>query len=263
MQSNKTDTRIIELLNEIQELKNRNELQRKNYEKKIDYAEEEIKKIKIDEGKYMKDLEIKNKSNEEIISQLKARIKEIEKIKNDKKNINGDMAKGNKSKVIIEKKTDKIPQKSNSLSEKLSISYKSPLMQSPTSKNVKILLPKTRSNSNIKESLSSNDLIQKKSATRDSSAERSSNLPIKKLTYKTPSYLKKTNQSSHIEIIEKEIAGLTSRYKYLLQMSQDASDLLSLRTEINKIVVEIEEKSSQLFALQKHQEEYLKQQMKH
>lgn len=87
-------------------------------------------------------------------------------------------------------------------------------------------------------------------------------MPTTRLHNKTPSYLAKENQSTQIEALEKEIAVLTGRYKYLLQMSQDALDLLSLRSEINKIAADIEEKSNQLYALKKKQQDYLKEKIK-
>ena len=267
-QMGKAELKISDLSNEILELKSKNEQQRVSYQKKIEFVEGEIRKLKSEEERYIKELEIKNKDNEEIIVQLKSRIKDIEKSidikKPTPKKVTVKRQPDSQFKVSREKvveKTRKSVEKSNSISEKLSKSSKSPLTQSPKNKKVKNLLPSKRSSSNIKESSSSKDLKSRKTPSRDNSIDKPSNMPTARIHNKAPSYLRKENQNDKIEIIEKEIAILTGRYKYLLQMSQDASDLLSLRTEISKVATEIEEKSNQLYALKKKQQDFLKQQI--
>ena len=187
--------------------------------------------------------------------QLKTKIKDIEKSL-EKKPFDKKVTK------TPAKKAEKSIEKASSLFEKLSKSTKSPLIQSPKA-HPKSLIPSKRSFSNIKESFSSKELKKKPPSSRDASIERSSNMPTTRLHNKTPSYLAKENQSTQIEALEKEIAVLTGRYKYLLQMSQDALDLLSLRSEINKIAADIEEKSNQLYALKKKQQDYLKEKIKY
>ena len=251
---NKAEAKIKEQNNEISELKSKNEYQKLNYQKKIDFVEGEIRKLKQEEEKYIKELEIKNKDNEEIILQLKTKIKDIEKSL-EKKPFDKKVTK------TPAKKAEKSIEKASSLFEKLSKSTKSPLIQSPKA-HPKSLIPSKRSFSNIKESFSSKELKKKPPSSRDARIERYSNMPTTRLHNKTPSYLAKENQSTQIEALEKEIAVLTGRYKYLLQMSQDALDLLSLRSEINKIAADIEEKSNQLYALKKKQQDYLKEKIK-
>ena len=179
--------------------------------------------------------------------------------KGEGKKLSDPLLKGSIERSAENKK--KLIEKSNSISEKLSKSSKSPLTQSPKFKQIRNALPSKRSSSNIKESASSKDLKGRKTPSRDSSIDKPSNIPTTRIQNKAPSYLRKENQNDKIEVTEKEIATLTGRYKYLLQMSQDATDLLSLRTEISKVATEIEEKSNQLYALKKKQQEFLKQQM--
>jgi hypothetical protein len=253
---NKAEAKITELNNELIGLKNKNEYQKLNYQKKMDFVENEIKKLKSEEEKYIKELEIKNKNNEEIIIQLKSRIKEIE-ITIEKK------TSGNKTVLskLSKRPENKSIEKSHSISEKLSKSSKSPLYKSPKQNKTKFSPINKRSNSALKDSTSSKDL-KRKPPSRDTSTERASNMPTTRTHNKAPSYLRKESQIEIIESLEKEIAVLTGRYKYLLQMSQDASDLISLRTEINKIASDIENKSNQLYEFKKKHQDYLKQQIK-
>ena len=120
----------------------------------------------MEEEKYIKELEVKNKDNEEIINQLKNRIKDIEKVMELKKNINVKSIKVKPTERIndknYDKSCDKSLNKSNSISEKLSKSSKSPLIQSsPRTKKIKCILPSKRSTSAIKESSSSKELKSK------------------------------------------------------------------------------------------------------
>jgi predicted nucleic acid-binding Zn-ribbon protein len=241
----KAEARIASLTGEVEELRSKNEFQKTSYQQKLDYVQGEVAKLKQEEEKYIKELEAKNKDNEEIIRQLNKKIQEIEKMMEKQKKIG--FSKKNEVKTF---------EKSLSVSEKLSKSYKSPLVSSPATK-AKPQQSTRRSSSTVKESDSAKS-IRKKPPSRDSSAEKT--MPTR-VHNKAPSYLRKENQSNNIELIEKEIAVLTGRYKYLLQMSQEASELQSLRTEIHKVANEIEEKSNMLFALKKKQKEFLMQQV--
>lgn len=255
----KAEQKIAELAIEVSDLKAKNENQRLNYQKKIGFVETEIKKLKSEEEKYIKELEVKNRDSEEIIVQLKSRIKEIEKMMDLKK-----VQPQKTPKKVVEslsKLPEKAAKKSQSISEKLSKSSKSPLVQSPKAKRVKVPLPAKRSISNLKESSSTKE-IKRRTPSRDSSIDKGPSVQTTRIHNKAPSYLRKENQSAMIETTEKDIAVLTGRYKYLLQMSQDASDLQSLRSEISKVAGEIEEKSNYLFMLKKKQQDYLKQQIK-
>ena len=244
----KADARISALLDEIEELRSKIEFQKQSYQQKLDYVQGEVSKLKMEEEKYIKELESKNKDNEEIIIQLNKKIQEIEKKMENKQPV--------KKTVFSKKSEPKSLEKSLSVSEKLSKSYKSPLVTSPATK-AKPQASNRRSSSTIKDS-DSGKTLKKKLPSRDSSVEKT--LPTR-VHNKAPSYLRKENQSNNIELLEKEIAVLTGRYKYLLQMSQEASELQSLRTEITKVATEIEEKSNQLFSVKKKQKEFLMQQV--
>lgn len=273
LQLNKAEAKILELNNEISELKGKNEQQKQNYQKKLDFVDGEIKKLKQEEEKYIKELEEKNKNNEEIINQLNKRIKEIEKLVTNKE---GDK-KSTPLRNPRQKSLDNKSEKSQSVSEKLSRSSKSPLIQSPKVKPSKNALQNKRANTYLKESSSNKDIAKRKTPLKEPSVDIKSankigntrekddkivNLPSSRMLNKAPSYLRKENQHNNIEIIEKEIAVLTGRYKYLLQMSQDASDVVSLRNEITKVAGEIEDKSNTLFAVKKKQQDFLKQQIR-
>ncbi|OMJ82885.1 hypothetical protein SteCoe_16279 [Stentor coeruleus] len=273
IQLNKAEAKILELNNEISELKNKNEQQKQNYQKKIDFVDGEIKKLKQEEEKYIKELEEKNKNNEEIINQLNKRIKDIEKLVENKE-------EGKKSTPLRnprQKSLDNKSEKSKSVSEKLSRSSKSPLLQSPKAKPIKSALQNKRANTYLKESSSNKDIGKMKTPIKEPIVDIKSNknigntkekddkirnLPSSRILNKAPSYLRKENQNNNLEVLEKEIAVLTGRYKYLLQMSQDASDVVSLRNEITKVAGEIEDKSNQLFAVKKKQQDFLKQQIR-
>lgn len=253
---NKAESRILALTSEIEDLKSKNDQQKLNYQQKLDYVQSEVKKLKAEEEKYIKELENKNKENEETIAQLTKKVREIE----------GLMKKNAEKKGIEKKKVElKIPEqksmeKSLSVSDQLSKSFKSSLIQSPVGRR-KVPVSNRRSSSSIKEGDSERS-TKKKTVSRDSSAEKSHPAPAR-VHNKVPSYLRKENQSNNIDLIEKEIAVLTGRYKYLLQMSQEASELQSLKTEITKVANEIESKSNQLFSLKKKQKEFLMQQVAH
>jgi chromosome segregation ATPase len=248
----KAESKILELKTENQELKAKNESQKMNYQKKIEHVESEVRKLKVDEAKYIKDLEIKIKDYEETIKQLNRRIKEFE--------VQG--GKISEKNTPVKNRPQKRLEKSLSVSDKLSNSSKSPLFVSPKGQKVKCGLPAKRSTSITKDTNLSAEESRKKTPIRELSSEKSSNAPTARVHNKAPSYLRKENQTGKIEVIEKEIAGLTGRYKYLLQMSQDAEDLVSLKNEISKVASEIEDKSNQLFELKKKQQDYLRQQSK-
>ena len=249
----KAEAKIAALTNEVEELKGKNEFQKANYQQRLEYVQGEVSKLKVEEAKYIRELESRNKDNEEVIEQLGKRIREIEE--------GGRVRKSPEKKVQgIGKVEVKKMEKSLSVSEQLSKSTKSPLMQSPMSRR-RVPLSNKRSVSSSKdaESLKS---VKKKPPSRDSSTEKPHPAPAR-VHNKAPSYLRKENQSNNIDLIEQEIAVLTGRYKYLLQMSQEASELQSLKTEITKVATEIESKSNQLFALKKKQKEFLMQQITH
>ncbi|OMJ88385.1 hypothetical protein SteCoe_9704 [Stentor coeruleus] len=271
VQLNKAESKISQLTSEIVELKVKNEMQKQNYQKRIDLIEGEVKKLRQDEQKYIKELEEKNKNNDKIISQLKKRIADIEKAVENTEPEKKTVAHKNSRQKSLEKKSGG----SQSLSEKLSRSSKSPIIQSPKGKVIKNLLPLKRSNSNLKESSSIKEMSKRKTPVKDLNNDWPVKKPHRKdkedkiinsnnqrVHNKTPSYLRKENQSCNIEGLEKEIAVLTGRYKYLLQMSQDATDVMSLKNEINKVAGEIEEKSNQMFNLKKKQQEFLRQQIR-
>lgn len=247
----KAESKIAGLMSEIEELKGKNEFQKINYQQKLEYVQGEVSKLKVEEAKYIKELESRNKDNEEIIEQLNKKIREIEEKvrKSPEKKLQG-----------IKKVEVKKMEKSLSVSEQLSKSTKSPMVQSPMSRR-RIPLSNKRSASSIKDADSVKS-VKKKPPSRDSSVEKSNPAPAR-VHNKAPSYLRKENQSNNIDLLEQEIAVLTGRYKYLLQMSQEASDLQSLKTEITKVATEIESKSNQLFALKKKQKEFLMQQITH
>lgn len=271
VQLNKAESKVSQLTSEIVELKVKNEMQKQNYQKRIDQIEKEVKKLRQDEEKYIKELEEKNKNNDKIIAQLNKRIADIEKAVGNKEIEKKSVAHKNSRQKSLDKKAGG----SQSLSEKLSRSSKSPIMQSPRGKVVKNLLPLKRSNSNLKESSSikemnkrktpvkeqNNDWSGKKSHRKDKE-DKTINATNQRVHNKTPSYLRKENQSCNIEGLEKDIVVLTGRYKYLLHMSQDATDVMSLKNEISKVAGEIEEKSNQMFGLKKKQQEFLRQQIR-
>lgn len=256
MQLSKAESRIQALTSEVEDLKLRNDQQKINYQQKLDYVQSEVKKLKAEEEKYIKELETKNKENEEIIAQLNKKVKEIEGMM--KKNLEKKSAE--KKKVELKIPEQKSMEKSLSVSEQLSKSFKNALIQSPVGRR-KVPVSNRRSSSSIKDA-DSEKSIKKKTVSRDSSAEKCHPAPAR-VHNKVPSYLRKENQSNNIDLLEKEIAVLTGRYKYLLQMSQEASELQSLKTEITKVANEIESKSNQLFSLKKKQKEFLMQQVTH
>jgi len=127
--------------------------------------------------------------------------------------------------------------------------------------------PRSLSSSRNKPSTPRNKAKPKKTRKRSTSSKKLSKTSSRKNSLKSsvvtiPRPTPKQSPENQILKLEKEISKLNSRYKELLFRSQNnPEDLSSLRTELTQIASSLEEKSSKLYELKKHQQNALRERM--